>query len=221
MLVSLVDGVTHREAPSETEERVFLVLTGTGVVTTDGRELPVAGETIAHFPRTRTVDFKAEGQGILDFLVLHFALTAEEMSDIAARPESKNETYLKRFKECEPYGEKIKSAKTVSRTLFPRGIVPRLAIGTVQTTGPDQVALHRHPMLEQYFLGLEGNDITVIADDIRTPLGAYELFHIPLGSNHGAEVADGRKLHYIWIDFFKDRKGEEWLKEHKPITPDK
>ena len=50
------------------------------------------------------------------------------------------------------------------RTLLPKDIVPRMSIGTVETVGPDRVAPHAHPMLEQLFLGLEGNDIVVRAD---------------------------------------------------------
>jgi hypothetical protein len=72
-------------------------------------------------------------------------------------------------------------------------------------------------MLEQYFLGLEHNSIIVIADDARTPLGARELLHIPRGSMHGAEVAEGCLLRYVWIDFFHERAGQEWLKQHTPL----
>jgi quercetin dioxygenase-like cupin family protein len=128
---------------------------------------------------------------------------------------------VKKFGECEAYHEAIKSAKTVSRTLLPKNIVPRMAIGTVETTGPDTVKRHRHPMLEQYFLGLENNNITVLSDSASTVLKENELFHIPSGSDHGAEVAEGNKLYYVWMDFFQDTKGMEWLKMHKPITPEK
>jgi hypothetical protein len=152
-------------------------------------------------------------------LILRLALTPEDREDLAAHTNLNREAYLKTFKECTPYGEAIKSAKTESRTLLPKDIVPRMAVGTVETTGLDKVALHRHPMLEQCFLGLDGNDTAVVTDDIRTPLKAHQLFHIPLGSMHGAEVADGCKLHYIWLDFFQDRKGQERLNGHQVIAP--
>jgi quercetin dioxygenase-like cupin family protein len=107
---------------------------------------------------------------------------------------------VRKFAECPTYGEAIKSAKTTSRTLLPKDVVPRMSIGTVETIGPDKVAPHAHPMLEQFFLGLEGNDIVVHADGAQTALGANTLLHIPLGSSHGAEVAEGKKLHYVWMD---------------------
>ena len=42
-----------------------------------------------------------------------------------------------------------------------------------------------------------------------------QLLHIPLGSNHGVEVHEGKTLRYIWIDLFKHQKGMEWIaQEH-------
>jgi len=220
-MVSLASGVTHNEPASTEEDRVFLVLYGRGEITAGGKKYPVQGETVAHFPVGWRADVKANGTEGLDFLVLRLTLTPVDREDLAAHPDLNRVAYVKTFKECEAYSEAIKSAKTVSRTLLPKDIVPRMAIGTVETTGPDKVAPHRHPMLEQYFLGLEGNDIIVQSDSVRTALKANDLFHIPPGSNHGAEVADGRKLYYVWMDFFQDRKGLEWLNEHKPLAPTK
>jgi len=219
--LSLAPGVMHREPASVEEDRVFLVLAGNGEITANGKGHLVTRETIARFPVGWSVDVKASGARGLDILVLRLTLTPVDRQDLVAHTDLNRVAYVKTFKECEPYGEAIKSAKTVSRTLLPKDIVPRMAIGTVETTGPDKVAPHRHPMLEQYFLGLEDNDITVVSDDTRTALKANELFHIPSGSNHGAEVADGRKLYYVWMDFFQDRKGLEWLNEHKPLAPAK
>jgi hypothetical protein len=124
-----------------------------------------------------------------------------------------------KFRDCPKYGEAIKSRKTVSRTLLPENYVPRVAMGTVETTGPDAVGAHRHPMLEQLFLGLNGNDITVVADSARANLTPFSMLHIPSASMHGSEVSQGKKLHYIWMDFFATREGQEWLKNHKPETP--
>ena len=218
-MLSMAPGVMHCEPASEEEDRVFLVLSGHGELTADGKGYPVAGETIAHFPVGWSVDVKANGAQGLDILVLRLTLTPVDREDLAAHTGLNRVAYVKAFKECEPYGEAIKSAKTVSRTLLPKDIVPRMAIGTVETTGPDKVSPHRHPMLEQYFLGLQNNDIVVVSDDARTALKADDLFHIPSRSNHGAEVADGRKLYYVWMDFFQDRKGLEWLNAHKPLAP--
>ena len=45
--------------------------------------------------------------------------------------------------------------------------------------------------------------------------GEGVLLHIPLGSRHGVEVHEPNKLHYIWIDLFRDREGMQWIvQEH-------
>ncbi len=174
---------------------------------------------MAHFPVGKPVKIMGSGKEGLTFLVLHLTLTPEDLADLSTFDERCRVPYIKKFSEGKRYAEKIKSEQTISRTLLPEGIVPRMAIGTVESHGPDAVALHCHPMLEQYFLGLEGNDITVATDGVKTQLGSGELLHIPLGSTHGVEVAEGCRLHYLWIDFFLTRQGQDWLKEHKPFVP--
>ena len=121
------------------------------------------------------------------------------------------------YSSCGTYQERVKSAKTISRTLLPEYTFPRLCIGSVETNGPDQVAAHRHPMLEQFFYGLKDNNCTVRADQETIAFSENQLLHIPLGSSHGVEVREGHKLHYIWIDLFKDEAGMEWItQEHVP-----
>lgn len=220
-MISLAPGVSYRQPSTTDEDFVFMVLGGKGEIKSDGKKYKVVTETIAHFPVGRSTEFTASGSDGLDILLLSLTLTPPDREDLAAHKDLNTVVYIKRFKDCEPYSESIKSAKTVSRTLLPKDIVPRMAIGTVETTGPDKVAPHRHPMLEQYFLGLSDNNITVLSDSSRTNLKSNEIFHIPTGSNHGADVEEGSKLYYIWMDFFQDRKGLEWLNVHKPIKAEK
>lgn len=99
--------------------------------------------------------------------------------------------------------------------------MPRLALGTVRAPGPDKVGAHEHPMLDQLFLGFANNNIVVHADGSSAPLGEFELLHIPLGSSHGVTVDENNMMYYLWMDFFVDREGQEWLKTHKPITKHK
>ncbi len=220
-LVSLGPGGRHAEGRSLTEDKVYLVLEGRGAVEADGAPLPVERQTIVRLPVGSDAEITAAASSTLDVLVIRHALSDEDRADLAAHPENQAGPYVRRFSECPTYGEAIKSAKTTSRTLLPKDVVPRMSIGTVETAGPDRVAPHAHPMLEQFFLGLDGNDIVVHADGGQTALGAYELLHIPLGSSHGAEVAEGKKLHYVWMDFFRDREGLRWLETHKPNEPAK
>ena len=220
-LISLGPGGRHVEGRSNAEDKVYLVLEGRGAVVADGVPLPVERQTIVRLPVGSDAELAAAASSMLDVLVLRHALSDEDRVDLAAHPENQASPYVRKFSECPTYGEAIKSAKTTSRTLLPKDIVPRMSIGTVETAGPDRVAPHAHPMLEQFFLGLDGNDIVVHADGGQTALGANELLHIPLGSRHGAEVAEGKKLHYVWMDFFRDREGLRWLETHKPNEPAK
>lgn len=119
------------------------------------------------------------------------------------------------YAECKTYRERIKSEKTVSRTLLPAEMFPRLCVGSVQTKGPDQVAAHAHPMLEQIFVGLGENDCIVTAHDADIRFGAWEVLHIPLGSRHAVRVEGGRSLHYVWIDLFREGEDMSWItREH-------
>tara|TARA_B100000579_G_C22253483_1_gene585995 strand:+ start:97 stop:486 length:390 start_codon:yes stop_codon:yes gene_type:complete len=90
-------------------------------------------------------------------------------------------------------------------------------MGSVETLGPDEVGRHKHPMLDQMFLGLPGCDGEVWADGESTALRGLDLMHIPLGSTHCASVGEGKKLSYIWIDSYIDRElCQKWFaRDHK------
>jgi len=145
----------------------------------------------------------------LDVLELAVAFSAEDR-ELYQENKHKIQSF-QTYSSCGTYKERIKSARTISRTLLPEYTFPRLCIGSVETTGPDQVAAHQHPMLEQLFYGLKDNCCTVRADQQAVAFTERQLIHIPLGSNHGVEVSAGKKLHYIWIDLFKHQKGMEWI----------
>jgi hypothetical protein len=123
------------------------------------------------------------------------------------------------YADCPTYREAIKSPQTKNRTLVAPGRIPRFAMGSVETAGPDAVAPHAHPMLEQLFFGLPPNDCTVTADGFAVPFGAPILLYIPRGSTHGAQVAAGRRLHYLWLDFFPTAADMQWIKDQHIDDP--
>lgn len=217
--VSIAGPARHAEPAKTDSEVVWLFLGGKGTLRTKDKTYAIEGETIARAPLGWAVDIDvAQGQ-TLHALRVRKQLSAADRGELKKYAGNNAAPHVMKFSECPTYGEAIKSKKAVSRTLLPENYVPRVAMGTVETTGPDTVGVHRHPMLEQLFLGLRDNDITVIADDAKANLREFTLLHIPLGSNHGAEVAAGKKLHYVWMDFFETKEGQEWLKMHKPETP--
>ncbi len=219
--VSFTGPARHAEPSRTDSELVWLFLGGKGTLRTKDRSFTLDSETIARAPLGWAWDIVVPQGQVLYALRVRKQLSPADMTELKKFPGNNTAPHVMKFSECPTYGEAIKSKKTTSRTLLPENYVPRVAMGTVETTGPDTVGAHRHAMLEQLFLGLKDNDITVIADDAKANLTPFTVLHIPLGSNHGAEVAAGKKLHYIWMDFFATKEGQDWLKMHKPETPKK
>ncbi len=219
--VSIAGPFRHEEPARADAELLWLFLDGAAALHTRGRTFVVGAETIARAPLGWTWTIEVPNGATLRALRVLKQLSPADRAELAKFPENNAAPHVMRFADCPAYGEAIKSSKTTSRTLLPANFVPRVAIGTVETSGPDVVGAHSHPMLEQLFLGLADNDITVIADNARANLTAFSILHIPLGSHHGAEVAAGKKLRYVWMDFFNTTEGQEWLKTHRPLEPDK
>jgi quercetin dioxygenase-like cupin family protein len=202
--------------PGEDKLSMLLFLGGEGMISQDEKRLISQDDTrIAVgkpglFVSGLNAGFSMEAglQG-LSFLEIVMDLTEQDIIDLK-RSESRF-PYHVHYAECAQYSEAIKSEKTISRMILPEGIVPRVCMGTVETSGPDEVASHTHPMLEQLFLGLKGNEVRVIADSEKTAFGENELLHIPLGSNHGVQVAEGKLLHYLWMDIFSDRDKMDYM----------
>ena len=220
-LVSIHGAGRHIEPPDTDHEIIWLFLKGKGTIQTEDATRGVEGETIARAPLGWAWQIDVPSGEVLHGLRIRTRLSADDRLELKKFPQNNAASLVKKFSDCPAYREAIKSPKTTSRTLLAENFVPRVALGTVETTGPDAVAAHRHPMLEQLFLGLQDNDITVTADTAMARLAAFDILHIPLGSNHGAQVGEGKKLHYVWMDFFMTREGQEWLKMHQPVAGEK
>ena len=199
---------------------MFLFIKGNGRLLAGSLSQNLSPESIA-IPSNEFghVHFEISDRKELHFLKFTKKLSAKDVEDQKHFPEkNKYKIFFTRFEDCEPYTEKIKSPNTISRTVLPAEVVPRVSLGTVEAMGPDKVGAHEHPMLEQLFLGLSNNDITVYADDAFVELKQYSLLHIPLGSNHWVTVDKNKKMNYMWMDFFLTKEGEAWLKTHQPIN---
>jgi hypothetical protein len=209
-------------AISKEHINMFLFIKGNGKLNIDTLSFQIVPESIAIPVNFDSIHINVAQGDTLHYISFTKKLTTEDYEDLASYPqENKQDVFFTKFSDCEPYTEKIKSPKTVSRTVLPQDIIPRVALGTVETIGPDEVGAHKHPMLDQLFLGLTDNDVVVHADDKSVKFGAYSLLHIPIGSSHWVTVGEEKKLYYMWMDFFIDREGQEWLKTHKPIATSK
>ena len=215
--VSGVEVLVHRCGPGAAAEcparpgrlGVFLAAEGAGElrVGAEGEAFRTAEAAVLVPPSDyAAVRLRADGEGHFLVLELSLELDAEDAAELAEQ--TGRAAIFRRHSECPKYQQSFKSAQTVSRFLLPPGRkdAPRLCMGSVETLGPDEVGRHKHPMLDQMFLGLPGCDGEVWADGESTALRGLDLMHIPLGSTHCASVGEGKKLSYIWIDRYIDRE---------------
>lgn len=200
--------------PEEKQLSILLFLGGEGVIARGDMEIPVGEPGVYISGLKRKYSIKG-GEENLSYLEIVMDLTEQDILELEGNEASF--PYQTLYSECRQYRESIKSEQTISRMILPEDIVPRVCIGTVRTTGPDEVASHTHPMLEQLFLGLEGNDVSVFADSDETRFRENELLHIPPGSDHGVRVEEGKTLNYLWVDIFSDRSKMEYMKNNHTI----
>ena len=201
---------------------MILFIKGKGVLKADTFSFDLVPESIAIPMKFKSIQLEVTEGEELHFVQFSKKLSEQDFEDMKEFPEKNQyDIFFTRFEDCEPYTEKIKSPNTVSRTVLHEDIIPRVALGTVEAPGPDEVGAHEHGMLDQLFLGLTNNDIVVHADGATAEFKEYSLLHIPLGSTHWVTVDDNKKMYYMWMDFFLTKEGQEWLKTHKPIQKDK
>jgi quercetin dioxygenase-like cupin family protein len=215
-LVTIGGPAQFRDSGDLNHEVVWLFIGGPAALHTRNLDYKLTEETIARAPLGWAWSIEVEAGQTLRAIRIRKELSVGDRGELAKFAENNAAPWIRRFLDCPSYTEAIKSPGTVSRTLLPENFVPRMAIGTVEATGPDRVGRHKHPMLEQYFIGLQGNDATVSADAVNILFPEFSILHIPLGSMHGTEVPAGKRLYYVWLDFFTTKEGQEWLKMHKP-----
>ena len=195
---------------------IYLFVKGKGKAIAGNTSYEIVPETILLPNIIKNITINTAKNDTLHYLKISSKLTAQDLIDLKEFPANNTQNvYYAKFTDCKSYTEPIKSPNTISRTILPNKYIPRIAMGTVQTTGPDKVGAHEHPMLEQLFLGLSKNNCVVYADDAKIDFPQFSVLHIPLGSSHSVSVEKDKIMYYVWMDFFLDKKGEEWLKTHK------
>ncbi len=203
------------DSSKEGYKTIYLFVEGKGNVMAANKSYEIVPETILLPNVVKEIAIKTAKNDTLHYLKISSKLTDQDLLDLKEFPAKNTQNvYYAKFTDCKSYTEPIKSPNTISRTILPNKYIPRIAMGTVQTKGPDKVGFHEHPMLEQLFLGLSKNNSVVYADDAKVGFPEYSVLHIPLGSSHSVSVEKDEVMYYVWMDFFLDKKGEEWLKTH-------
>lgn len=213
--VTISSAITKKVELDETHKTIYLFIKGFGELTSGGKTYEIVPETIMLPNTVEDIVFIPLEGDTLHYIKISVLQTELDKVDIKTFPKENTETiYFKKFTDCKSYTEPIKSPQTTSRTILPNKYIPRVAMGTVKTIGPDAVGAHVHAMLEQLFLGLADNQTIVYADDAQIDFPEHSILHIPLGSSHSVEVKNHKEMYYVWMDFFLDKDGEEWLKTH-------
>jgi len=150
------------------------------------------------------------------FLEIQWQLNADDQAGL-----SKHKTIfplMQIYSECEQYRETYKSQKTISRSIIGHHELPRFCMGTNESYGPDRVGIHEHPLIDQFFYSFSENDVILLIDGKRQPYKGNTLIHFPRVSKHGMEIPEGKKMHYLWMDFIMDPKGVDFLDEVHKMT---
>jgi len=185
--------------------RIFVLIAGEVTFVTCGEKYAYA-ERVAFVPDPKKDVTLESGKGAQ---VLEICW-AEQQGDDALLAEYKTVfPYRQVYSSSKQYRDRNKSDKTISRVMIEQRNIPRFCMGSVETYGYDTVKSHDHPMLDQFFFSFPENDMDVLIDFEPVPMPGNMLMYIPLGAMHGVEVQEGKRLHYMWIDFYQ---GEEGLK---------
>ncbi len=194
--------------------RILLLLTGKAAFSADadGESIVYVEKAVyVHAPQQVVSVSALENATILE---VQWQLTAEE----AAGMGTANLPFTRTFASASKYRDPFKSGKTISREIVPHRILPRFAMGSVETHGTDLIGQHAHPLLDQFFFSFPENDCILLIDSQQHPMAGNTFLHIPLGSNHGVFVGEDQCASYLWIDFIPDERGLAYLDEvHKRV----
>ncbi len=192
---------------------VLLILNGEGTLIIKDIRHAINSSSIARIQYNTGYKIEVKKGKEFNFIRLRKLLDKKDIEVVRNRKNDFGTLYFKTLAECPTYREDIKSEKTLNRMILPEGLVPRFAMGSVETEGPDEVGEHEHPMLDQVFFGLEGCRCSCFANGEEALLTENMMLHIPLASKHYVSVEKGDKLAYIWMDFFLTLEGEKYMGE--------
>ena len=212
--VSVPKGETYLLPKDEAHYNIFILVEGECTL--------ISGECTREFDkRVSFVPAPEKDMALVAKTDLQLVRIAWDITDVDVKL---REEYCTEFPLVVVYAESIqyvdpnKSPKTISRMMIPHKMIPRFALGSVESYGYDYVRPHAHPMLDQFFFSFPENNMSLIINGEYIPMGGNEIVHIPLGAEHGVEVTGSDHMHYMWIDFLPDN--EAGLKRlnasHKP-----
>lgn len=180
--------------------RIFFLCDGSASFSAGGKSAAYAEKAV--FVPALNDETAISAQTNAGILEIQWAMNDKDLAEICETKPAFPITA--RYVDAMQYRDPFKSEKTISRAIIPHRVLPRFAMGSVETYGDDLIGQHEHPLLDQFFFSFGENHMDLLLDDIVYPLGGDTLLHIPLGCNHGVSVKGDQIAHYIWIDFATD-----------------
>ena len=118
--LSIVGPARHSEPSTADRDVVWLFVHGKALLQTKDKTYSVDQETIARAPLGWPWTIEVQKGETLLAVRIRKQLSDSDRIELTKYPENNGEPYVRKFAECTPYTEAIKSPKTVSRTLFLR-----------------------------------------------------------------------------------------------------
>ena len=146
----------------------------------------------------------AKGETDVQILEIFWEMTEEDAEELKTFPWPVFPK-MQIYRDSMQYHDGAKSWKTINRIFLEQLNVPRFAMGSVESYGPDAVQQHPHPLIDQFFYSFPENNMDVLINEDKVHMDGNVLLHIPVGSNHGVDVPENGRMHYLWIDFYWDR----------------
>lgn len=208
-------GAEELFAGSESFISIFFLCSGSACFSSAGKDMSFDGKAV--FTALYGQEVKLSALSGISLLEIRWELNEQDKEDLK---ESKAFPYGMAYEDSPQYRDFFKSEKTISRAIIPQAMIPRFAMGSVETRADDLIGQHAHPLLDQFFFSFPENDALILIDSVIYPLGGNTLLHIPLGSNHGVIALGDQYVHYLWMDFTPQelkKQAVEYLNEvHKP-----
>ena len=195
---------------------IFFLLEGAVCFASEGKRFEYAEKAV--FAALPDRDVSVEAKNDCAFIEIRWDMNEHDLADLEEN--QAQFPYTLAYKDTLQYRDFFKSEKTISRAIIPQAIIPRFAMGSVETCGDDLIGQHSHPLLDQLFFSFPENNMYMLIDSCIYPLEGNTLVHIPLGSNHGVIALGAQRAHYLWLDFTPQELKEqavEYLNEiHVP-----
>ena len=183
---------------------IMVLIAGTAVFHTAGKDYEWS-ERVTFVPAL-DADCAVYAQTDAQLLEVRWEMIESDYKLIEEYKANTEWPYQQPYRTSIQYRDRNKSDKTISRIMLEQRHIPRFAMGSVESWGPDFVKSHDHPMLDQFFVSFPENDMFLLIDYEPYRMRGNEITHIPLGSNHGVDVTEKKHLHYMWIDFMPDNE---------------